>query len=321
MGLWAVGSLGFVRQAGGQSPSATEGALEFLLPIGARAVGMGQAVAASAIGSDAVWWNPALIARGPREVALHVTQTLATQAGTDAAGAVVYSVPRIGAVALSLRYLTTGEQSSGETPEQSGTFVPSSTIAAATFGAPFGDRLAFGVTAKLLQIRLDCTGACSTTSSSPSTGALDIGTQYLVTKDSLVTVGAAVRNLGFKLQINDAPQADALPNRADVGVAVAPKFAALPPDVRLRTAADVVTRLSGGGSPGFRFGAEVAYRERYQGRIGYVVNGPTGTGSGFTFGAGVSTGKLQIDFARSMSDPASQAAGVTPTFISLRYRF
>ena len=40
-----------------------------LLPTGARAVGMGQAVVASAIGAEALWWNPALIARGPREVA------------------------------------------------------------------------------------------------------------------------------------------------------------------------------------------------------------------------------------------------------------
>ena len=320
MCLWTAGSLGFVRRAPGQTPSATEGALEFLLPIGARAVGMGQAVAASAVGSDAVWWNPALIARGPREVALHVTQTFATQAGTDAAGAFVYSVPKIGAVALSLRYITTGEQSSGETPDQSGTFVPSSTIAAATFGAPFGDRMAIGVTAKLLQIRLDCTGAC-TTNSSASTGALDLGAQYITTKDSLVTIGAAVRNVGFKLQINDAPQADALPNRADFGLAFAPRFASLPAEVRVRTAADVVTRLSGGGAPGYRLGAEVAYREKYQGRVGYVVNGPTGTGSGFAFGIGVSTGRLQIDFARTMADPNSEAAGVTPTFISLRYRF
>ena len=48
------------------------------------------------------------------------------------------------------------------------------------------------------------------------------------------------------------------------------------------------------------------------------MNGPTG--SGLTFGAGISTGKLQIDFARMLND-VSQQSGVTPTFVALRYRY
>jgi hypothetical protein len=309
------------RGASAQTASATEGAQDFLFPIGARSVAMGQAVVAAAVGSDAVWWNPALIARGPREVALHITQTISTQTGTDAAGVVVYPVSRVGAIALSVRYLNYGEQESEDSisHQVTGTFAQTSTIAAATFAAPFGERLAFGLTAKLLRIAFPCTGACNTAAASPETGALDLGAQYIAGRDSLITIGAALRNVGFKLQINDAPQADALPNRADFGIAIAPKFASMPPDVRVRAAADVVARVVGGGSPGYRLGGEVSYRERYHARAGYVVRGPTGSG-GFTFGLGLSTGKLHIDFAR-MLDDIQQQAGVTPTFLSLRYLF
>ena len=43
-------------------PSSTEGALTLLLPIGARGIGMGRAVTASA-GPESVFWNPAGVAR------------------------------------------------------------------------------------------------------------------------------------------------------------------------------------------------------------------------------------------------------------------
>jgi hypothetical protein len=310
------------RFARAQSGNGAQGGLEFLLPIGARTVGMGQAGTALAVGSDALWWNPALIARGPREASMQVTQTLATQAGADLGVSVIYGVPRVGAVGLSVRYLNYGDQDATDSTQQvTGKFAQTGTIVAATFAAPFGDRFAFGLTAKLLRIGFPCTGDCTNTigvTNSPQTGALDLGAQYLVTDDSIFTVGAAVRNVGFKLQVNDTPQADALPGRLYLGFAAAPKFAQLPKDVRVRAAADLVWRLSNGGTPGLNLGGELSFMERYQLRGGYVVNGPTG--SGLTFGAGISTGKLRIDFARMLND-VSQQSGVTPTYIALRYLY
>ena len=275
------------------------------------------AATAGAIGSDALWWNPALISRGPREVGLQITQTLSAQ--TDAGVAVIYAVPRVGAIALSVRYLNQGSQPNTDTlGNQNGTFVPVSSVFAATFAAPFGDRLALGLTTKLLRISFPCTGVCNIPDSPPQTGAIDVGAQYLLTSDSIVSFGVAVRNVGFKLQINDTPQADVLPRRGYIGVAAAPKFAQLPPEVRVRGAADLVLPLASSGQVGISIGGELAYRGRYQLRAGYVSNGPTG--SGVTFGVGVSTGKLQIDFARMLNDVSTQS-GVTPTFIALRYLY
>jgi hypothetical protein len=310
------------RVALAQSGNGAQGGLDFLLPIGARTVGMGQAGTAIAVGSDALWWNPALIARGPREASMQITQTLATQTGADAGVAFIYAVPRVGAVGLSLRYLNYGEQDATDSTQQlTGKFAQTGTIVAATFAAPFGDRLAIGLTAKLLRVGFPCTGDCSFTignAASPQTGALDLGAQYLVTGDSLLTLGAAVRNVGFKLQVNDTPQADALPGRLYLGAAAAPKWGQLPKDVRVRAAADLVWRLSDAGTPGLNLGGELSFKERYQLRAGYVVNGATG--SGLTFGAGISTGKLQIDFSRMLND-VSQQSGVTPTYVALRYLY
>ena len=308
--------LGAGRAMRAQETNRPEGAPDFLIPLGARSVGMGQAVAAAAIGSEALWWNPALIAGAPREVALHLSKPPLID--TDASGAIVYPIRGVGTLAFSIRYINYGSSPTSDTTGGEGTLVPTSLIYGVTFAAPFGTRLAAGVTAKLLDILLPCTGACGSVGvSSTQTSALDLGARYWVTGDSTVAVGLALRNLGFKLQLQDTQQADALPARGDLGILYSPKWAALPPGIRLRGAADVLTTL-GPGTPGFRVGAEVSWLDRYQGRLGYVDKGEAGSGP--TFGVGFSTGKLQIDFAQMISDLSVQA-GPAATYLSLRYFF
>jgi hypothetical protein len=315
-----MGLMGWGRVACGQTGVAAEGALEFVLPTGARTLGMGQAAVASAIGSDGVWWNPAVIARGPREIALHIARAPANVTESDASASVVIPIHRLGAVALSFRYLNLGSYELTIDPNVPlGSAVNTSAILAASFAAPFGDRLSAGLTLKLLRLMTNCTGGnCQAPPTQPTTGAIDFGGQYFLTTDSVVAIGGAVRNIGTRLQVNDAPQADGLPGRAQFGIAYAPKLAQLPKEVRVRAATDIVLRTSGIGGPGYRVGGEVAVQGRYQGRVGYVLNGPTGSGP--TFGAGFSTGKLQIDFAQMLSDYASQS-GSAPAYLSLRYIF
>src|ERR1043165_61064 len=83
-----------------QTGTLTQGALELLLPTGARALGVGQAAVAGLRGSDGLWWNPALIARAPREAALHYAQSIATD--VDLTGVVVYPVQYVGAFAVTV---------------------------------------------------------------------------------------------------------------------------------------------------------------------------------------------------------------------------
>jgi hypothetical protein len=281
---------------------------------------MGQAAVAAAVGSDALWWNPALVAQGPREVALHLGATNPV-IDTDASGAVVLPVRGVGTVAFGVRYLNQGTAPSvlpGDTTA-SGTIAPTSMIFGATFAAPFGSRLAAGFTAKVLRVSIACTGQCPSSAGSSQTSALDAGARYWLRTDSSLAIAAAIRNLGPKLQIQDTPQADALPSRADVGLLYIPRIAQLPKEAVIRLGADIITVL-GGGTPGFRVGSEISWQNRYQGRIGYVESGPLpGSGSGPTFGFGFSTGKVQIDFAQTVTD-LSGGAG-TPSYLSLRYIF
>jgi hypothetical protein len=312
--VWIVLLVGCVRATSAQSVSG-EGALEFLIPTGARSSGMGQAVVASAVGSEGLWWNPALIARSPREVALHASKILTID--TDASGAVLIPVQRVGTFALGIRYLNEGTLPAVDsTQQQTGTLTTVVSIIGATFASPVTDRLALGMTYKLLRYWFNCTGVCQQADIKPQTIALDVGAQYLVAKDSSFSLGFALSNAGPKLQVHDVSQADALPVRADFGVSMAPKLDQLPKGARIRAGADLVTRVSGGYAPGFRMGAELSWLERYQARGGYVINGPFGSGA--SFGLGVSTGKLQIDFARVLANNLS--ASDSPTYLSLRYR-
>jgi len=296
--------------------STGEGAPELLLPTGARSSGMGQAAVASAIGSDGVWWNPALIAHSGREFGFHATKNPILEA--DASGAILIPVQRVGTFALGLRYFNEATipatDSSGQT--QTGTIAITATILAATFASPITNRLALGVTYKLFRRSLNCTGICNLSGTS-QTFAVDIGAQYLVSRDSSVTLGVALTNAGPKLQVNDAAQADPLPVRANMGVALAPRLSQLPKEARLRLAADLITRVSAPYTPELRVGGELAWIERYQARAGYVVSGPFGSGP--TFGLGLSTGKLQIDLARVLSNAVSSAD--SPSYLSLRYLF
>jgi hypothetical protein len=296
--------------------STGEGALEFLFPTGARSSGMGQAAGASAIGSEALWFNPALVARSSREAGLHVAKSLTID--TDASGSILVPVQRVGTFALLGRYFNEATipatDSTGE--QQTGTLTITSTILAATFASPITSRLALGLTYKLLRRSLNCTGVCSQSGSS-QTFALDLGAQYLAAKDSSMSFGFALTNAGPKLQVHDVSQADPLPVRADFGVSLSPRLAQLPKEARVNVAADLVSRVSGGYSPGFRTGAELSWQDRYQARGGYVFNGPFGSGA--TFGLGFSTGKLQIDLARVLSNTVSSSD--SPTYLSLRYLF
>ena len=314
----SVAILFTVRRARAQTGFAVEGGVELLLPTGARGLGLAQAIVARGVGSETIWINPAMIARGPREVAFNIAQQSSGAIVADATGAIVWPVRRVGAFALSLRYLNEGNQPALNTAGQEvGAFTYTGTIAAGTFAAPFGSRLAAGLTLKVLQFNAQCTGGnCDIPSGQPRTAALDFGAQYFLTKDSVIAVGASGLNVGLPLQVNDAPQSDLLPSRAVIGVAVAPKFSQLPKEVHMHAEADMIKRLSGGG-PGYRFGGELGWQDLYAARVGYQLNGYSGSGP--TFGLGFATGKLHVDFAQILTD--ASAEGGKPTFLSLRYVF
>jgi len=304
--------------AGGQSSSSTDGALFLLLPVGARAVGMGQAMVGERPGSEAVWWNPSAISRQDKsEIAIHHSQTIAA---TGDAITFLRPTGRVGALAVSINVLNFGDQ---QITDPGGVPVcvvlPRNILLAGTYGAAIGKRFNAGLSYKRLQYRVDCSGQCTNVSTfTASSSAVDFGFQYDAPTESPLTIGAAVRNIGTRLQVNNNEQADPLPTRIEVGAEYKlPWIAALIADTEVRIAADVVSD-NHVDHPAARVGADVTYDKNIHLRAGYVENDANGARTALGFGIG--TGHLVFDIARTFGG-LSADAGQTPTYLSLRYLF
>jgi hypothetical protein len=133
-----------------------------------------------------------------------------------------------------------------------------------------------------------------------------------------VRLGAAVRNIGPKLQINDSEQADPLPTRIEVGLSYRLGFIAkYVSDIDVRVAGDIVATETA-DDPSGRIGADVAYQKTVHLRAGYIANDTDGANAAIGFGLG--TGRLVFDIARTFGG-LSEDAGKTPAYVSLRFTF
>ena len=318
------------RPLDAQSGTAEEGALFLLLPVGARAVGMGQAIVAGLPGTEAVWWNPAALARAERiEAAIHHSQTII--ATGDAVSIAYPSV--VGVIVASANILNYGEQRVTVGPDGAvGTILPRSLVFAGTYASPIGGRLNGGLTFKVIQLRLDCSGECTDVPTFvASTTALDLGAQYEPLPDVPLRLGAALRNVGLRLQVNDEEQADPLPTRLQIGVryrayeltrdttdATPRRPGELVPDeVEVNVASDVLSHTDLGDAS-LRVGAEVVVNRRVHLRGGYVFD--ESEASGPSLGVGITAGSLAVDIAR-IFEGFSADAGQAPVHLSLSYRF
>jgi hypothetical protein len=310
----------FAGTARAQTGLAQEGALFLLLPVGARSVGLGQAVVADRSGSESVWWNPAAIgAATRREAAIHHSQSVA---GTGDAVTIVVPSSLLGVLALSVNIFDYGEQEFNPVDGGgSGTIIPRSFVYAATYATSLGSYVTAGLTYKLVQFRIDCTGPCPDITFSATTSALDVGAQFIVKRSFPLIIGVAARNVvGLKLQVNDSQQSDPIPGRLQIGAQyrldVPARFI---PETAVRLAVDILDEIRV-GDPAPRLGADIAFRERFHVRAGYAFEATKSEAGGPSIGVGLSTGNLVFDVARIMSG-LSADAGKAPTYLSLRYLF
>ena len=316
--LFVVGTSVFVSvQAEAQRPVMGEGALDLVLPTGARAVALGQATMAADGTTESVWWNPSGLARMEgTTAAIHHSQSIG---GTADAVSVVAHSKLLGSfgVSASLRdFGSTATADDGGT--EHGTVLPRSLIYAATYAAAV-ERLNVGLSYKLVQWRVDCSGPCpGETGILAQTSAIDAGAQYSLGPSVPLTVGASVRNVGLRMQVNDEPQADELPSRLQAGVEWrVSQMASLVNGAELRINADMVSELRR-MDPSPRVGAELAWQRRIRVRGGYASK--AGGFGGPSLGVGYDGGNLAIDFAR-LFDDVSSMTGAEPTYLSVRYRF
>lgn len=295
-----------------------DGALFLLLPVGAQTVGMGQATVAERLGSESIWSNPAAIARQrKRELAIHHSETIAARGDV-----ITLVVPRksLGAFAISVNVLDFGNQQitdPGGIPI--GLVLPRNILFAGTFGAMAGKYLSLGMNYKRLQYRVDCSGQCANVSTfSATSSAVDFGAQFEIPGDSTLRLGAAIRNVGTRLQVNDREQADPLPTRIEFGASYRIRFIdRYVSDIGVRVAGDVIA-TEAADDPSARIGADLTYQETVHLRAGYITNDADGARAAVGFG--LATGRLIFDIARTFGG-LSEDAGKTPTYISLRFVF
>lgn len=316
--LAAAASCLFASAALAQRGVAESGALFLLLPVGARSVGAGQAVVADEPGTEGVWWNPASLARTTRrEAAIHHSQSVV---GTGDAITLVVPSALLGVLAVSVNILNYDKQDLTDAEQgQIGSILPRSFVYAATYATTVGDRIRGGVTYKILQFRVDCSGTCpQSLAFSATSSALDAGVQATPKKAWPLTVGVAIRNLGPRLQVNDSPQSDALPARVELGAMyVVNSLGPNVPETRLRLTAALIDQIPLRG-PSPRVGADAVWRDRVHVRGGYTFD--DADGSHPAIGLGFETGSLGIDVARQFGG-LSADVGQAPTYLSLQYSF
>lgn len=281
----------------------------------------GDAVAAdTTLGTEAIWWNPASLARLPkREIAVHHAGTAIAQTNM-----IALAVPSqvLGTVAVSgmivdygstdVTDINTGEPVGGRI----GTY---NYQIAASYASPIGKRLNAGITYKFIMIRSACTGNCGvTTNISGSSNAVDLGVQYIVPSSLPLTLGASVRNLGPAMQFKDAAQADALPRVIQLGARVGIPSATLARnDASFEVSGDVLQSAAFEGLTA-GLGVTLGYKQQLFLQAGYKQQ--AGHGGGPSVGFAFNRGSLGVELARRFDSFSSQL-GETPTYVMVRARF
>jgi hypothetical protein len=281
-----------------------------LLPVGARAVGMGEAVVAQRGGSDMLWWNPAAIAgNGPsdHEIALHHSTTVVGQGN---ALALVWPGQDKSAFGLAINVLDLGQQTLTDDQGASiGVANPTDYSIAATYAIAPVSWLALGATAKHVEAGIPCSGECSGLgiASSHSNG-FDLGMQFRPDIIPL-TIAAAARNLGIG-------GVAGRPGRLDFGADY--KLVAFEHGddrVEVHGAADLVSTVKMDSTTA-RVGTDVVVDEKLHVRAGYIRD-PV-NGSGGAIGVGLQSGKLVFDLGRTYGG-LTGTNDKPPTYFSLRY--
>lgn len=302
------------------------GAGVLLVPIGARLTALGGAGVADTSPVNALFSTPAAYARATRKhVEFEYAQDDYTKRGVVS---VLYPVRLVGTFALSGYAQDLGRLArTTQDAIEIGTLYYRNVEVAAAYAAGFGRGIHAGVTLKYIQSRVDCSGNCEPIQGLPlvpptvsSTSAVDVGVQYDLPNRSPLHLGIALRNLGLKLQIVDAEQADALPAQVAAGIAYdVRRLEREVPGASLRLVADATAGIgSSTKDNSVRFGAEGGYQRTVFIRAGYAFR--DGAYGGATIGFGLLRNRFGLDVARQVSLGSVQANN-PPTYVGLRYAF
>jgi hypothetical protein len=299
------------------------GALFLVFPVGAQAVGMGQTATAAAGRGEAAFWNPAgLATMTDDEFALHSASLVA---GRSSVLGAYFPSRGIGVIGGAVYLVDYGDlERTDVNGNPIGRIAPRNFEFLASYATNLGGSFVFGINYKLVQFRVDCSGDCRDfPAGTGATHALDVGGQFTVGPGAPLRIGVVLRNIGFRLQVNNQAQADPLPTRLAVGALYEVRLrpvtgGSLEQAFDVKLAADVDSPWGQTGQSETRIGFDIGYQKLVRVRAGYafVQDGLSGP----SVGLGIESGSLGVDLARAFLTN-SDLQIENPTYFSFRVSF
>lgn len=182
--------------AGGGSRNGTAGATELLVPVGARGVSMAGSTIVGATGVEALYWNPANLARGEFNTNVLFSHMNYIADISVEYGAVSTNVEGFGALGFSIKSIGVGDipVTTVQNPDGTGqTFKPSFITLGLSYARMLSDRISVGLTANIISEKIELVS---------STGiAFNLGIAYknLGNIDGL-SFGVVIKNLGPQMK-------------------------------------------------------------------------------------------------------------------------
>ena len=182
--------------AGSGNRTGTGGASQLSIPTGARDLALGGSTVATTSGIEALFWNPAGIAKAPRSANLIFSHmSYIADIGVEY-GAISGTFEGLGTFAVSVKSLSIGEIPVTTTTNPDGTgetYSPQFFTTGITYSRLLSDRIAVGLTANLISERISDVSA--------SGMAFTIGLIYDNLADfSGLSLGVVVRNIGPQMR-------------------------------------------------------------------------------------------------------------------------
>ncbi len=182
--------------AGGDNRTGTNAAPELLIPVGARDIGMGGASVATSTGIDAIYWNPAGLARADKGAAAMFSHMAYFADMSLNYFAVSSTFGSFGTLGLSIKSLAIGDiaVTTEDYPDGTGAVIsPTFVTVGGTYSRMLAENIGVGITANLVTERIDRVS---------STGlSFSAGVQYMnLGQINGLDIGVAVKNIGPQMQ-------------------------------------------------------------------------------------------------------------------------
>jgi hypothetical protein len=275
--------------------------LQLLVPVGARSLGLGGSTLATVAGAEAIYWNPAGLARTERANTIFVSHMdYLADIGVDYV-ALTARLEGIGVLGFAVKSLSVGNIpiTTEDQPDGTGEIVtPSFMVIGGTFARKMSDQISVGLTANLVLERM---GEVSATAI-----AFSGGIQYrsLGGVEGL-NFGVAVKNVGPQMQYDgdgllrsgqlvDVARPDAiykveaasadLPSTIEIGIGYA-----RPLNELSEITATGMFQNNNFADDEYRFGLEYAYRGLFFVRGGASFS-PVGGEQEYIYGASAGAG-------------------------------